>query len=808
MYAEVAVDAPAGFNRTFSYSIPSSLHLSPGFLVTVPFGSRTLLGIVFSLEPSPQVPETKDVLDCVSPTAVLAPHQLHLARWVSRYYMAPLFESASLMLPPRFKSGLKEYVALGPSAGSSSESELTDSEKRALAVVGKKAAAVERRSLLKSLGRGGELTLRGLIQSGHLRQYSRWNPQSIRRVTYASLPQKAKPDWKGVIDDLAKGAPKQAQLVEFLALQERPVPLPPLRKAYGQSAVKGLQDKGLLEVRSVPAEKGPISGRTFPCKPTPTLSEDQQSVVSRISGSIHDPSASDSIFLLHGITGSGKTEVYMQSVEACVKMGRSAIVLVPEISLTPQAIERFASRFPDQVAVIHSRLSNSQLAYQWWNIKGGHYAVVVGSRSALFAPQPGLGLVVVDEEHEWTYKQHDQSPRYHARGIAFKLAELTGATVILGSATPDVTSYHHALRKKIDLVELPHRIIAGESIGSGLPQVRIVDMRQELREGNRSVFSRILLSEMESTMERRQQIILFLNRRGSASYVQCRDCGRTVQCSRCEVALTYHGEIGRLLCHYCNKRTAMPRRCLDCQSSRIWAVGLGTQSVVERVREEFPGVRVLRWDRDATRNPKAHQDLLTRFESGEADVLVGTQMIAKGLHIPSVTLVGVVLADSGLGAPDFRSGERAFQVLSQISGRAGRGVFPGSVIIQTFQPHHYAVLAAARQNYRDFYNEEIEYRRQQGNPPFNRLILLLYAHTNLAVCQREAVKLFRTLTTEREALGLSDVDILGPAPAFPARVRGRYRWHIILRGQRPEFLLGRVSIPQGWIIDVDPVTTT
>ncbi len=483
--------------------------------------------------------------------------------------------------------------------------------------------------------------------------------------------------------------------------------------------------------------------------------------------------------------------------------------MVPEIALTRQTIERFASRFPGQVAVLHSGLSAGERFDQWWKVWQGEYGVVIGSRSAVFAPQPDLGLIIVDEEHEWTYKEHNASPRYHAKAVASVLAGLTAAVVVLGSATPDVVSYHRAQRGELRLLRLAARVASPEDGGEPeeqpLANIEVVDMRQELREGNRGIFSRSLKSVLGRCLQSGDQAILFLNRRGTASYLQCRGCGSTVDCRRCDIAVTYHEDKARLICHHCGYRRVPPSNCQVCGYHRLGYRGIGTQSVVAEIGRLYPGARVLRWDRDSVSNPRAYEGLLEKFRSGEAQVLVGTQMIAKGLHFPAVTLVGVVSADVGINLPDYRAAERAFQLLCQVAGRAGRGPSGGSVVIQTFQPDNYAIRAAAAQDYRRYYDRELPHRREQKSPPFSKLIRLLYAHTNRAACEREALRVAEGLRRERDSWGYSDVDVLGPMPAYPARVRGHYRWQLHLRGPDPRKVLDGRPLPKGWSADVDPV---
>ena len=603
-------------------------------------------------------------------------------------------------------------------------------------------------------------------------------------------------------------APKQAELLRLL--EAGPLTMAEAREHLGhaESVVSALKKKGLVSVEQVQVYRDPLAHRTFAPSAAPTLTPDQERAWGEVKAAIgetassphHGPdgTARPTVFLLHGVTGSGKTEIYLKALEQTVKMGKRAIVLVPEIALTPQTIERFASRFPDRVAVLHSKLSMGEQFDEWRRIKEGAFDVVIGSRSAIFAPQPNLGLIVVDEEHEWTYKQQEQSPRYHARDVAIKMAELTGAVVILGSATPDVCTYYKGQMGEYRLLELPERIATGER------SVSVVDLREELKAGNRSIFSSSLKRAMQRTLSAGEQAILFLNRRGSASFVQCRDCGHVIRCRRCDIALTYHTSEEKLICHQCNYRTKPPNICPKCKSRRIKFLGIGTQKVEEEVHRTFPETVTLRWDRDVTGSKHSHEEILDRFIAHEADILIGTQMIAKGLHMPMVTLVGVVNADVSLYLPDFRSGERTFQILNQVAGRAGRGSRGGRVIVQSYTPDHYAIISASESDYAGFYRQELGFRRQYQNPPFSRLVRLVYSNANNGLCQKESNRMHRLLKDERDSCGL-DIDIIGPSPAFLSRIRGRHRWQIVLRGGDPGQLLDRFAFPVGWVIDVDPV---
>ena len=504
--------------------------------------------------------------------------------------------------------------------------------------------------------------------------------------------------------------------------------------------------------------------------------------------------------LLHGVTGSGKTEVYLQALAAMIAQGKRGIVLVPEIALTAQAIQRFAGRFPGRVAIIHSALTDGERYDEWRRIRAGQVDVVIGSRSALFAPLPDLGIIILDEEHEPAYKQNERRPTYHAREVAITLGHILGIPVVLGSATPSVESFYRAEREAYRLVELRNRI------GATLPPVEVIDLRSELHAGNTSILSRHLQSELEQVLSKGQQAILYLNRRGAASCVLCRECGYVAMCDRCDMPLTYHSTERILLCHYCNGQSKVLDICPQCDSVSMRYFGLGTEKVEDTIAHLFPAARLLRWDRDTARHRRAHEQLLDRFANREADILVGTQMIAKGLDLPGVTLVGVISADIALMLPDFAASERAFTLLTQVAGRAGRGEEAGRVIIQTFNPQHFCIDAASRHDYHEFYEAEIDVRRRYGYPPFRQFVKFTYSHENRRRSQNEALLLREKLDQWIERLGLTQTDIVGPAPALMERLRGKYRWQMIARGPDLHPLLRVIDTP-GWEVDIDPVST-
>jgi len=815
-YAEVAVNAAAPIRQTFTYRIPEGLPVRAGHAVYVPFGSRRLQGVVLEVTEEPAFAEARDIEAIIDPEPVLSPERAQLARWLSDHYLAPLFDCVALMLPPGFKrrplTVLRALLSPGELAGLG----LTERQRAALTHLLSEGPTEQeqlRRALrLRSAGAlVSALLLKGLIE----RSYELARPQVRPKVvTHLRLLVSADEALRhaGALRREDRPQPlRRAMVLEALA-EDGPLPLSELRSRGLTAAVmRDLEAAGLARQDDVTVVRDPLAGRAYAQRPAPELTGEQDEAYRRIAEALESEGHSQK-FLLHGVTGSGKTEVYLQALDKAVSLGKRAIVLVPEISLTPQTVRRFGERFPGQVAVMHSGLSLGEHFDMWREVRAGRYAVVVGPRGALFAPQPDLGLVVLDEEHEWTYKQQEGSPRYHARLAAEQLCRLTGAALVLGSATPDVESHFRAQEGSYRLLELTQRLQRTEAGGvtpSPLPEVEVVDLREELKAGNRSIFSRSLAAGILGALSSGEQVILFLNRRGTASFVQCRDCGHVPACSSCAVSLTLHSVAGgeeRLICHYCRRSRAVPRQCPQCGGDRVRPLGLGTERVEEEARRAFPGARTLRWDRDVTRGRDAHERILARFLAHEADILIGTQMVAKGLDMPLVTLVGVISADTSLRFPDFRSGERTFQLLEQVAGRAGRGPRGGRVVIQTYSPEHYAVTAAAGHDYHALYQREIEFRRRLGYPPFGRLARLVFAHTNERYAQEQAAAMVRHLRGERDRRGLPNLDVLGPAPAFVPRLRGRWRWQVVVRGGDPAELLADVPFPRGWTLDIDPVS--
>jgi primosomal protein N' (replication factor Y) len=826
--------------RAFTYSIPAHLadKIALGQLVWVPFGSRRLQGIIIAFSETSPVEQTKDIDEIADARPLLSITQLELARWMARTYLCSLYDALSLMLPPGIEQPTEILLSLAPEF---SRDNLTPKQLALVDVLARDGSAK-----LSQLPRDLRAAVDPLAQRGIV----------IKKTVVA--PVRAKPKRVNMVrllseEKVATLTPrlqeKARQIVEFLKSENKPVWVSAI---YAALEISSLQDLRKLEAAGIVAleEKeiwrDSLAGRVFDVVEPPKLTSEQEVAWQEISSKFKVKSSSErpeifnlepvslnmkpETFLLHGVTGSGKTEIYMRALAEIIAQGKQGIVLVPEISLTPQTLRRFGARFKRMV-VIHSRLSIGERYDTWRRCRAGLIDVVIGARSALFAPVPHLGLIVIDEEHDASYKQAE-TPHYHTRAVALELARRVGATVILGSATPALETYYRAARGEFTLLELPKRVMGHAQIiqkskiqipnsklvvrelGADypdaryldLPPVEIVDLRAELKAGNRSMFSRALQREMARVLAAREQVILFLNRRGTATFILCRDCGYVFKCRRCDNPMTFHGTGDQLVCHHCNRRDRVPTKCPQCGGARIRFFGVGTEKVEAEIQTLFPQARTLRWDWDVTQGKRgsAHEAILEKFVQRQADILIGTQMIAKGLDLPFVTLVGVVSADTSLNLPDFRAGERTFQLLTQVAGRAGRSILGGKVIVQTYNPDHYAIVAAAQHDYRAFYDREIAFRREQNYPPFSRLIRLLYSHANEKQAQNEAIKMQRALATRIAQRGLPAIDLIGPAPAFFHRVRGEYRYQIIVRGENPNALVQDIALPLGWRVDVDP----
>ena len=582
-----------------------------------------------------------------------------------------------------------------------------------------------------------------------------------------------------VIEQVRKRAPRQAELLGYMAQRGGHAARPELLRALGEAIdgpIKVALTKGWLVAGAVERRRDPFGGERVEAKPPPTLTPEQSQALTSIQQELIAPPGFRQPVLIHGVTGSGKTELYLRAIQAVRELGKQAICLVPEISLTPQMIQRFRSRFGGEVAVLHSALSAGEKFDEWQRIRRGEVSIAVGARSAIFAPFEHVGLIIIDEEHEQSYKQESPAPSYHAREVAAERCRLEDALLVLGSATPALESFHRASAGEYRLVSLEHRVDNWP-----MPVVELVDMREELRTGNRSIFSAALQMGLAHTLAAKEQAILFLNRRGYNTFIMCRSCGEAVQCPNCAVAMTYHLGDDHLACHYCDHQSPVPQICPTCRSKAIRHMGAGTERVEEELRKLYPRARIARMDVDTTRRKGSHAAILKQFAERKVDVLVGTQMIAKGLDFPDVTLVGVILADTSLNLPDFRAAERTFQLVTQVAGRAGRGLKPGRVLVQTYQPDHRSLLAAMEHDYHAFYKEEIAFRKELDYPPFAHMIHLVTSGEQEGAVMATAEAIQQLLVQHRFS-----GTILGPAPAPLAKLRGRFRYHLVLKGDAIE----------------------
>jgi primosomal protein N' (replication factor Y) len=809
--------------------------------VTVPFGKQTVQGIIVEFPPIPEVPQTKPVRSILDPIPAVTPFQIQLAEEIARDTLSPLGMTIHAMLPAGLSVKADTEYRLSETSLLSLQSAIplldspTPAQTRLIDLLIER-GPLRGRQLDRALPHkkwrrtAGSLERRGIITSRSMLSAPAVSPKLERRLKFISSPQEA----LAQMDSLARAGYQEAQqrrqdILKLVLESEVDLPLGEIYKKTGSNLgdIKQLEKRGLVEVLEVPIFRDPLDEFSPRYHHPPTLTPDQDQAWQLIESSL--VSGQPDTFLLHGVTGSGKTEIYLRAVEKALSIGKQTIILVPEIALTPQTVSRFMNRFPDQVGILHSELSPGERYDTWRLAREGRLSIMVGPRSALFTPFPDPGLIVVDECHDDSYYQGELSPRYHARQAAVRYASITNSVCILGSATPDLTSMYFARTGTWRYLVLPERILAhrdhvltqlkltqtlpesprytpisDQLQMAELPQVKIVDMRAELREGNRSIFSRALQKGLHDTLEKGQQAILFLNRRGSASYVFCRDCGHALRCPRCDTSLTAHQSQGSLRCHHCGYQRQIPRTCPACKSDRIRHLGTGTEQVETTLKQMIPGVRTMRWDRDTTRKKGAHWIILEGFSSHQADVLIGTQMLAKGLDLPLVTMVGIVLADTGLHLPDYRASERTFQVLTQVAGRAGRSPLGGQVVMQTFNPGHYVIQAAAQHNFSDFYQQEIDYRRELGYPPFVNLIRLEIRSRDPKMAEGNARAYATALESWIKTEGYRGTRLVGPVPAYFTRIRGETRWQILLKGPNPQQLVRDHPPDPDWIIEVNP----
>jgi primosomal protein N' (replication factor Y) (superfamily II helicase) len=810
-WVEVLVDCPSA-QGLFTYSLPLELSVQPGDVLSVPFGAQQVgaiaITLIDQLPPELDPATVRPVEDIIS-QGFFPPTYWTLLQRVGQYYCTPLMQVVKVALPPGLMGRSQRRICLQPDLiPPSANVFLQTSAQQILTLLQSQKDGNYSWRYIQRQVRGANRGLKDLLQRGWVKSYLE-PPTSVRP--------KQKQAVIGVINlPVVDLTARQQEILSVLKRQGGEMWLQELLQTCqaSSSILKALEQKGCVvihsrEVLRLESSASPVADHNK------ILTTEQAVAVEAISNlTTYTPT------LLHGVTGSGKTEVYLQAIAPLLSQGKSALVLVPEIGLTPQLTDRFRARFGDRVRVYHSALSEGERYDTWRQMLSGTPQVVIGTRSAIFAPLPHLGIIILDEEHDSSFKQDQPAPCYHARTVAQWRAELANCPLILGSATPSLESWLTATQSSLPsptihnpqstiplYLSLPHRIQFRP-----MPPIQVVDMRQEFRHGNRSIFSRSLQSAIEQMVAAKQQGILFIHRRGHSTFVSCRDCGHVMECPHCDVSLSYHQtqENGyqSLRCHYCGYGQTHPNHCPACESSYLKNFGSGTQRIMQELTRQFPDLRCLRFDSDTTRAKGAHRALLTRFALGDADLLVGTQMLTKGIDLPQVTLVGIVAADGLLHLSDYRASERAFQTLTQVAGRAGRGEEPGQVILQTYSPEHPVVNAVKGQDYRSFVETELTYRQTLNYPPYGRLILLRLSGLNAIAVRQTTQALAAQLNINH-----SYYELLGPAPAAIERLAGRYRWQILLKGGLDESMnlieLGemRSHCPAGvsLAIDVDPL---
>ena len=765
--ASVIVDVPAKqTDRPFDYLIPEVWQdtIQPGMRVIVPFGPRKIQGFVTEMKSESEARNLREIIEPMDLEPVLNKELLQLGEWLTETSLCFKIFAYQAMLPAALKAKYEKKVRL---ASGIKEDVLPESLRPLFA----NNKCVDWEEALKN---GLVPILQLEAASGHLEVvYVVKEKVKKKRVKFVR-PLLSVADLTLEMEKLPGNAEKQKQVLRYFIKHSEPVELKQLLVEIHASAatVKALVEKQLLLEEEMEVYRDPFEHRTFEHTYPLPLTEAQAAAIKPILHTIENEE--HEVFLLYGVTGSGKTEVYLQAIQEVIQKGQEAIVLVPEISLTPQMVNRFKGRFGDLVAVLHSGLSAGEKYDEWRKIQRKEVKVVVGARSAIFAPFENIGIIIIDEEHETSYKQEDM-PRYHARDVAIERAKTNACPVVLGSATPSLESFARAQKKVYHLLTLSSRMNK-----QPLPSVEIVDMREELRAGNRSMFSRKLFDMLKDRLEKKQQSVLFLNKRGHSSFVMCRDCGYVVNCPNCDISLTYHRVGSKMKCHYCGYESITPKVCPECSSEYIRYFGTGTQKVEDELGKILPEARVIRMDVDTTGRKGSHERLLKDFQDGKADILLGTQMIAKGLDFPNITLVGVLSADTMLHLPDFRSSEKTFQLLTQVSGRAGRHQLPGEVVIQTYTPEHYSIELAGTQNYDLFYQREMMVRKMHHYPPFYYLTLITVTHEQLmtVVAETEKIANYVRSNTSNQAM------ILGPAASPIPRINNRYRYQCLIKYKR------------------------
>ena len=769
--AKVIVDVPASMvNQTFDYKIPEKFQtiLKPGMRVVIPFGPRKITGFVIDRINKSEFEHLKEIIDVLDLTPVLTEELLTLGKWLAKETLSLYITTYQAMLPQVLKAKYKKEVI-----------RLTDkSLEQNLESIFTKNETILYENVIELIG---HQKLKQYVDSGDLAIHYVVKSQITKRYKTVIVPESITVLQEGY-NSLSNRAKRQKEIIQFFIEHPEPIEQSELceKLAINRGNIRPLIEKQLVKEKKVEVYRNPYE-RPFPKTENLPLTKEQQQALTPIKNAIKEEDSET--FLLHGVTGSGKTEVYLQAIEKVIHLGKEAIVLVPEISLTPQMVQRFKGRFGEKVAVLHSGLSVGEKYDEWRKVQRNEVQVVVGARSAIFAPFENLGIIIIDEEHETTYKQ-EETPRYHARDVAIKRAQYNRCPVVLGSATPTLESFARGKKNVYQLLTLSKR-----TNEQAMPAVDIIDMRDELHAGNRTMFSRVLIEKIRDCLKRNEQIVLLLNRRGYSTFALCRDCGHVEQCPNCDISLTYHKGEHRLKCHYCSYEQQMPATCPACNSNLIRFFGTGTERVEEALTKMLPEARVIRMDVDTTRRKGAHERLLKKFSNQEADILLGTQMIAKGLDFEHVTLVGVLAADSMLHLPDFRSSEKTFQLITQVSGRAGRHELKGEVIIQTYTPDHYSIELASKYDFYSFYQQEMGIRRMFQYPPYVFLMLITITHENEMKVYEVAQKIRNLLEHKLNPNSI----ILGPTPSPIARIKNRYRYQLMVKYRKEPNLQSYVN---------------
>jgi len=800
LYCDVSLPVP--LDQAFTYSLPETLNrrVQCGCRVLVPFGNRKLTGVVLSVQDEPPDGPTREVLRLIDEVPVLDSGLLALGRWIAGYYCAPLGEVLRTMTPlggEIRKSKLYTLTDAGRDAARQLLLGAVDEDPMIQLLRLLDARPVSETYLKKKISNPANL-LRSLQKKGFVEAEDVRADRDPMRAAAGRL----RATFLSAVSNDMKLTKAERELHAFLELHPGSHNVGQLEEKVKDAspAARSLARKKLIALET----ENPVT-HMEPARPPRTLNLHQLDAYRQIEAALRLQEFQT--FLLHGVTGSGKTEVYLRAIDACLALGRSALLLVPEIALTPAVAGQFFHRFGDRVAILHSAFSEIERAEQWRRIRAGVARVVVGTRSGVFAPVQNLGLVVVDEEHDGSYKQAE-TPRYNGRDVAIVRAQAANAVVVLGSATPSLETRYNAEKGKFKLIELPERIEHRP-----MPQVEMIDMRQEFLETRKqAVFSRRMLEAIKDRLASGEQVMLLLNRRGFSSFVACRSCGERIECINCSVTLTYHRRDRRLLCHYCNYAQKIPSVCPKCNSEHLNFLGTGSEKVEDELRREFPEARIARLDRDTVGGKRHFETILHGFRERDFDILVGTQMIAKGHDIPNVTLVGVISADVGLGMPDFRAAERTFQLLTQAAGRAGRGNLPGIVLIQTVNPDHYAVRYAGMQDYQGFYEKEIQFRKLMRYPPFSALANVMVRSQKQEDALAMSGELERFVSPPPEGL-----KVLGPAEAPVAKLNSEFRYQVLIKAASRKKLnetlqsIRKQGLEKHWsatglVIDVDPLT--